>query len=101
MGAASSCRTFEIVNTALEWIICNKCKSRVVIHILDEFLFIAPSYDETYLALSHFKEICCMVGVPLSQNKTCLPATTMEFMGITLDAVRMEACLPIDKVVKI
>ena len=47
MGAASSCRTFEIVNTALEWITCNKCKSRVVIHILDEFLFIAPSYDET------------------------------------------------------
>ena len=42
-----------------------------------------------------------MVGVPLSQHKTCLPATTMEFMGITLDAVRMEARLPIDKVVKI
>lgn len=101
MGAASSCRTFEIFSTALEWIARNKCKSRAVIHILDDFLFIAPAYDEAYLALSHFKEICCMVGVPLSQNKTYLPATTMEFMGITLDAESMEARLPIDKVEKI
>ena len=53
-----------------------------------------------YIALTHFKEIRCTVGVPMSQNKTCLPATTIKFMGITLDSVRMLALLPIFKVEK-
>ena len=38
-----------------------------------------------------------MVGVPLAANKTVGPSTEMEFLGITLDAVRREARLPVDK----
>ena len=100
MGAASSCRTFEQFSTALEWIAYNKGRCRAVVHILDDFLFLAPTREETALSLRNFQELCDIIGVPLSEEKTFPPSTCMEFMGITLDADRMEARLPDDKVIK-
>ena len=41
------------------------------------------------------------LGVPIAANKTEGPSTTLEFMGIILDNVRMEARLPGDKVERI
>ena len=37
------------------------------------------------------------LGIPLAPHKTHGPCTTLEFMGIILDSVRMEARLPRDK----
>ena len=100
MGAASSCKTFEEVSSALEWIARNKGKCNAVVHIIDDFLFLAPTRDEVALALKNFQEICSIIGIPLSVEKTFPPSTVMEFMGITLDADRMEARLPDDKLLK-
>lgn len=41
------------------------------------------------------------LGVPIALTKTKGPCTTLEFMGIILDTVRMEARLPADKVERI
>ena len=41
------------------------------------------------------------LGVPIAPRKTEGPCTTLEFMGIILDTVRMEARLPVDKVERI
>ena len=41
------------------------------------------------------------LGVPTAPNKIGGPCTTLEFMGIILDTVRMEARLPVDKVERI
>ena len=38
MGAASSCKTFELLSTALELIARNKGHCRSIVHILDDFL---------------------------------------------------------------
>ena len=38
------------------------------------------------------------LGVPIAANKTEGPSTTLEFMGVILDTVRMEARIPGDKV---
>ena len=38
------------------------------------------------------------LGVPIAANKTEGPSTTLEFMGVILDTVRMEARVPGDKV---
>ena len=45
MACSSSCNIFETFSTALEWIAMNKLNASAVIHILDDFLFIAP-YEE-------------------------------------------------------
>ena len=43
--------------------------------------------------LTLFEEL----NVSLAPNKTFRPTQVLEFMGITLDSVRMEARLPLDK----
>ena len=64
------------------------------------FLFLAPTRSEVEMNLRNFQELCAMIGVPLSAEKTSALATVMEFMEITLDANKMEARLPDDKTVK-
>ena len=41
------------------------------------------------------------LGVPIAPNKTEGPCTTLKYMGIILNTVRMEARLPVDKVERI
>ncbi|MES9883311.1 MAG: reverse transcriptase domain-containing protein, partial [Sedimenticola sp.] len=100
MGASSSCKIFEAFSTALEWIARQKCGCHSIIHILDDFLFIGESYERVDRALHTFMDQCALLGVPLSETKTFSPATTMTFMGISLDSIRMEARLPEDKLDK-
>lgn len=40
-------------------------------------------------------------GVPLADEKTCLPSTTMEFLGIEIDTCMMEFRLPEVKLKKL
>jgi len=43
MGCSTSCSIFESFSTALEWIARRYLNSQAVIHILDDFLFVAGS----------------------------------------------------------
>ena len=45
-------------------------------------------------------DMCKQLGVPLTPGKTVGPCTTIQFLGITLDTVSMEARLPDDKLDK-
>ena len=45
IGCSSSCKTFETFCSALEWIAQNKLHIRHILHLLDDFLIIAPSYQ--------------------------------------------------------
>ena len=100
MGCSSSCAIFESFSTGLEWIIQRKLPHVAVLHILDDFLFIAPSYHQCLSALSTFKQLCLEIGVPLAPEKTVGPARSLEFAGIQLDTQRMQASLPPDKISK-
>ena len=100
MGCSSSCSIFEAFSTALEWVIQSRMKYVKVIHILDDFLFIAPTLDLCTSALSLFQTICLDIGVPLAPEKTVGPYQSLEFAGIHLDTRDMSASLPQDKVTK-
>lgn len=41
MGYASSCKTFETLSTAIEWVARNKLAIPNTLHILDDFLILA------------------------------------------------------------
>ena len=43
MGCSTSCSIFESFSTALEWIAKSHLRASAVLHILDDFLFIAPT----------------------------------------------------------
>ena len=94
------CKTFETFSSALEWIAMTKFKIQQVLHLLDDFLFIAPSERLCQQQLNIFLEFCLHLGVPIAPEKTCGPSTTLSFVGIELDTVLKEARLPQDKLDK-
>ena len=100
MDAALSCKTFEQIITALKWIAHNKGLCWSIVHKLDDFLFVGPTCEEVALNLRNFKEICTMIDIPLAAEKKFEPARVVDLMRITLDAERMEAHLPDDKIIK-
>ena len=98
MGGASSCALFESVSTALEWIARKHCPKVQVLHVLDDFIFIASSEELCRQGLHTFIDICDKIGMPIAVEKTVGPSQILQFLGITLDTIKKEARLPPDKV---
>ncbi|XP_068680404.1 uncharacterized protein [Montipora foliosa] len=100
MGCSSSCKTFETFSSALEWNAQNKVHIRHILHLLDDFLIIAPSYQLCQAQLSLFVDLCSYLGVPVAPEKTRGPSTTLCFAGVELDSVLFKARLPVEKITK-
>ena len=100
MGASSSCQIFERFSTSLEWILHNYMPNIKILHVLDDFLFIAPTAEECSSALRIFLRICEEIGVPIAQEKTFGPLHILPFLGIQLDTTAMSSSLPPDKISK-
>ena len=100
MGCSTSCSKFESFSTALEWIAISQLQASAVLHILDDFLFIAATQERCARDLLNFLGLCQYLGVPIATEKTMGPYTTLQFAGITLDSLTMEARLPVDKLQK-
>ena len=98
MGCSSSCKIFESFSTALHWITSQFLPDIGIVHVLDDFLFIAPTYEKCNNALETFVNICQDIGVPLAPEKTEGPSQILPFLGIELNTVDMLAALPHDKV---
>ena len=97
VGLKSSCAIFDKFSSSLEWLAMQHLHASAVLHILDDFLFIAPSRVKCSEDLHTFLDMCNFLGVPIAQDKTVGPNTTLQFAGIELDSVRQEARLPLDK----
>jgi len=72
MGLASLCRTFEMLSTALEWVARNTLNIPHIIHILDDLLIAAESFDTCKTSLQQFLAFCENVGVPMAPEKRAL-----------------------------
>ena len=100
MGCSSSCKTFEIFSSSLEWIAKKYLNIPHIIHLLDDFLIAAPSVHQCRINLNAFLSLCDYLGVPIAPEKTLGPFRVLSFAGIELDTMRMEARLPDDKLEK-
>ena len=102
MGGSSSCRIFEAVSSALQWIAEQKFGSLsfVMVHILDDFCFVGSNYETCLKALLQFLKLCAYLSFPIAQDKTLFPQTSMDFVGITLDSCLMKTRLPKEKIQK-
>ena len=93
MGCSTSCQTFELFATSLQWILTSVLGVQHMSHILDDFIFFgAPNSS------------CCSTGlqanslnVPLRADKTVLPSTLVILHGIEVDTSKMRMRLPQDK----
>ena len=100
MGCASSCRTFEMFSTAIEWVTKTHLSMPHLLHILDDYLMAAPTFYQCHINLDRFLSLCTYLGVPMAPEKTVGPENILAFAGIEVDTLRMEACLPLDKTTK-
>ena len=100
MGLSASCQIFEKISTSMQWVAQNKLGIGNILHILDDFLILADTQARCERHLTVFSDWCAEVGIPLAPEKTEGPHSTITFAGIELDAPRMEARLPPEKVHK-
>ncbi|XP_021367155.1 uncharacterized protein LOC110459297 [Mizuhopecten yessoensis] len=101
MGCSISCRLFEAFSSAIHWIMETKYQVAGVVHILDDFLFVAPPGSSKCMEdLANFLTFCQHTQIPIKQSKTVNPCTQLTFLGIELDSSKMEARLPMDKIIK-
>ena len=94
MGCSSSCLTFETFGKTVEWIARNKVRIDYILHILDDYLLVAPTEQLCQQQLDLFLSLCSYLGIPIAPDKTCGPSTTMSFADIELDTIFIEALLP-------
>lgn len=100
MGLSCYCAIFESFSTALEWVSLNHLDASAVLHILDDFLFVAKTKEQCARDLQNSIFVCDYLGVPLLPEKTVGPDTVLQFAGITPDSLLFEARLPEDKLVR-
>ena len=100
MGCASSCRTFEMFSTALEWVAKKHLMITHLIHILDDYLMAASAYHQCRINLVRFLSLCKYLGVPMAPEKNVGPQNVLLFAGIESVTLRMEAHLPVGKIEK-
>ncbi|XP_024865010.1 uncharacterized protein LOC112451073 [Kryptolebias marmoratus] len=100
-GCRSSPSLFDNLSEALCWILLNVSGVPAVLHLLDDFLLIDHPSHLPSSSLSKLRQLFHQVGVPLSEEKTLGPATSLDFLGITLDSVSMVASLPAEKLSRI
>ncbi|XP_034562822.1 uncharacterized protein LOC117829305 [Notolabrus celidotus] len=100
-GCRSSPHIFDTLSEALCCILYNGCRLPFVLHLLDDFLVVDFPSSPPARSISLLKDLFRELGVPLSQEKTVGPSTRLEFLGITLDSVLMQASLPLDKLSRI
>lgn len=100
-GCRSSPKIFDTLSQAICWIAKNNYHIENILHLLDDFLVIVPEEAKAHETMCTFLNIFESLGVPLSSKKTEGPCHVIEYLGIFLDSIKMEARLPRDKIVRI
>ena len=101
MCASSSCNIFETLSTSLQWVMCEKYQAAGMSHMLDDFFFIGPKQSVSFRDLQKFMHIGSEAGIPIKQEKTVPPMTTITIYGIEVDSIALQCRLPQPKLVKI
>jgi len=69
MGCSSSCKTFELLSTTLEWVAQKHLNIDYIIDVLYDFLIVVPSFQLCKSQMSNFISFCDFVGVPTAPIK--------------------------------
>ena len=100
-GLRSAPYLFNQISDALEWILKHNYGLQHVIHILDDFFIAERTKLDCLESFALLLKLFMSLKVPTVAAKTLGPTQVIEFMGIVLDSVQMEARLPEDKLARI
>jgi hypothetical protein len=99
-GLKSSCALWELYAAALHHFF-RELGVPVVIHYIDDFLFVVKCEQHARSLLESVLALCQRLGVPMAADKTEGPTTALTFLGIRLDTVAMRASLPPEKLLSL
>ena len=68
---------------------------------LDDFLVMAPSYEECERALDTLSNLLSFLGFELALEKVIRPSQSVKYLGLQIDSVLMELSLPPEKLDKL
>lgn len=98
-GCSISCSIFEQFARFLEWCIRSSCSVGEIEHYLDDFLFGGREGSEDCQSmLQTFLDRCREFGVPIADEKTEGPTTSLVFLGLLIDSELMLIRIPRDKI---
>ena len=69
-----------------------------VVKVPDDFIFLDETREGAETSLASFKQIASECGVPLAEEKTQGPATSLDFLGYNLDCDNYLISIPGDKI---
>lgn len=96
-GLRTAPRLFNYFAEGLHWILESQSMA-VIIHYLDDFLavFRAAEFTEAKEYEHSFAVTCHALGLEIKLSKNA-SGTVIEFLGLVIDTVRMEARMPAEK----
>ena len=100
-GSRSSPKLFDYLSQAVCWIAVHNYGIECILHLLDDFLTVEPPTAQPECTMALLTLIFGSLKVPLSPSKTVEPAAELEYLGIIIDSIKMEARLPPDKLNRI
>ena len=95
-GCCSAPKLFEEFSSTLDWYV-EYTTGQKISHYLDDFFFVHKSKDKCLHLLCTFQNACDFIGFPYSQDKTFLPTTKLEYLGILIDTKEMLLKIPENK----
>ena len=88
---------FNQFASALHWIMATNYAADLI-HYLDDFLLAGPPGQPTCSESTEtMLRVCERLGIPVALDKLEGPATTITFLGITIDTTLQQLQLPPDK----
>ena len=100
-GLKSSGARWELFAAALHWFFEHLLGITLVIHYVDDFLFVVPNSIIGAQQLAAALELCSKLGVPMADKKTEGPTTSLTFLGIELDTIAMTARLSVARLAEL
>ena len=86
---------FNLFREAIQWVM--QLKGYNLCHYIDDFLLILPPGPTmVHTAAKDFSEVCETIGFMIEQKKN-KEGTLVDFLGLEIDTIAMEARLPPDK----
>jgi hypothetical protein len=77
------------MKTFLQWFVQEEHGLKNLDHYLDDFFFAEMSDIECSNSMFKFKTIGKRLGVPIADEKTEVPVTSIEYLGLTIDTESM------------
>lgn len=100
-GCSISPAIFEKFATFLQYTVSKYAQSKNLDHYLDDFFFAGKAGATDCIDLMNsFEYICDDMKIPINQDKSEGPTTTLVYLGLEIDSVNMVIRVPDDKIIK-